>query len=229
MTATGGTSNRPTGQKEIVLLRKEKYLLLLAVIYFVLLVWSGIRPKDYFTWSLEVIPGLVGCIVLVLTYRKFRFTDLMYTLILIHCAILFVGGHYTYAEVPLFTWLGNLFGWTRNNYDKLGHFAQGFVPTMIARELLLRLKIVNSRAWTGFFVVCIALALSAGYELIEWWTALLTGESAEAFLGTQGYVWDTQSDMLWALIGSVSGILFLSRYHDAAIGWIERNCDNGRA
>ncbi len=205
------------------MVRKEKYLLLLAALYFLLLAWSAIRPKDYFTWALEVIPALVGCIVLILTYRKFRFTDFVYTLILIHCAILFVGGHYTYAEVPLFTWLGHIVGMARNNYDKLGHFAQGFVPSLIARELLLRLKIVNSRGWTGFFVVCIALAISAGYEFIEWWTAILTGESAEAFLGTQGYEWDTQSDMLWALIGSVSGVLFLSRYHDITIREIEDN------
>lgn len=229
MTATGGTSRQAGRKKEIVVLRREKYLLLLAALYLSLLAWSAIRPKDYFTWFLEVLPGLVGCIVLVFTYRRFRFTDFLYTLILMHCAILFVGGHYTYAEVPLFTWLGHVFGAARNNYDKLGHFAQGFVPAMIARELLLRLEVVNSRAWTGFFVVCIALALSAGYEFIEWWTALLTGESAEAFLGTQGYVWDTQSDMLWALIGSVSGILFLSKYHDARMHDIERHNDARRA
>ena len=198
-------------------MKKEKYLLFLSIIFFMILIWSGIRPKDYFTWILEVAPGVAGFIVLCVTYKRFRFTDFIYTMILIHCCILFVGGHYTYAEVPLFHWIKEWVHGVRNNYDKVGHFAQGFFPALIARELLIRLKIVNSRAWTGMFVISIALAISALYELIEWWTALLTGESAEAFLGTQGYVWDTQSDMYWALIGSLVAIIFLSKYHDTKI------------
>lgn len=187
-----------------------------------MLIWSVINPKDYFTWILEVAPGVAGFIVLYITYKWFRFTDFIYTMILIHCCILFVGGHYTYAEVPLFDWLKELVHGARNNYDKVGHFAQGFSPALIARELFLRLKIVNSRVWTGYFAISVALAISALYELIEWWTALLTSESAEAFLGTQGYIWDTQSDMFWALIGSLAAIIFLSRYHDAKIRKTEK-------
>lgn len=184
------------------------------VLYFVVLAWSAVKPRDTFTWVLEVTPALAGFIILLFTYRGFRFTDFVYTLICLHCVILFVGGHYTYAEVPLFHWIAKVTGGVRNNYDKLGHFAQGFIPALIARELLMRLKVVRGRVWVGFLVVCIALAISAFYELVEWWTALLTGESAEAFLGTQGYAWDTQSDMGWALMGSVIAVLFFSKYHD---------------
>ena len=198
-------------------MKKEKYLLFLSTLFFVVLIWSAIKPKDYFTWILEVTPGIVGLIVLFITYKRFRFTDFIYTMILIHCCILFVGGHYTYAEVPLFHWVKEWVHGVRNNYDKVGHFAQGFIPALIAREMLLRLKIVNSRAWTGYLVISIALAISALYELIEWWTALLTGESAEAFLGTQGYVWDTQSDMFWAFAGSLAAVVLFSKYHDRRI------------
>jgi putative membrane protein len=194
---------------------REKYLVLLSAVFLAVLVWSGIKPKDYFTWFLGVTPGVVGPILLAATYRKFRFTDFIYTLILFHCCILFVGGHYTYAEVPLFDRIRDLVNGTRNNYDKLGHFAQGFVPALIARELFLRLKAVNGKKWAAFFAITSALAISAFYELVEWWTSALTGESAEAFLGTQGYVWDTQSDMLWALIGSSVAIILFSKYHDS--------------
>ena len=200
----------------------ERYLVLLTGLFFAALAWSGIRPKDYFTWFLEVAPGMAGFIILALTYRRFRFTTFLYTLILIHCVILFIGGHYTYAEVPLFHKIAQLTGGTRNNYDKVGHFAQGFVPALIAREIMLRLKAVRGGAWAGFFSVSIALAISALYELVEWWTAVLTGEAAEAFLGTQGYVWDTQSDMAWALIGALTAILAFSKYHDAGIEALER-------
>jgi putative membrane protein len=125
-----------------------------------------------------------------------------------------IGGHYTYAEVPLFDHMGELFGWQRNNYDKLGHFTQGFVPAIIAREILIRKKLVRTAAWRNFFIVCFCLAFSAFYELIEWWVALLSGEGADSFLGTQGYVWDTQSDMAWALFGAISALLLLSRVQD---------------
>jgi putative membrane protein len=194
---------------------RVKYLGLLSTAFLIVLIWSGIRPKDYFTWLLEVAPGIIGFILLAATYRKFRFTNFVYTLILIHCCILFVGGHYTYAEVPLFDWIKELTNGTRNNYDKVGHFAQGFVPALIARELFLRLNVVNEKKWASFFAVTSALAISALYELVEWWTSVLTGESAEAFLGTQGYVWDTQSDMLWALIGATAAVVLFSRYHDS--------------
>ncbi len=138
----------------------------------------------------------------------------MYFLILLHCIVLMVGGHYTYAEVPLFDDLKDVFGWTRNNYDKVGHFAQGFVPAMVAREIIIRKEVIRGTAWQAFFVVSFCLGFSAFYELIEWWVALASGESAEAFLGTQGYVWDTQSDMGLALLGAIVALLALSRLHD---------------
>ena len=192
-------------------------------IYFSVLIWSGINPKDYFTWILEVFPALIGFIILALTYNKFRLTPLADFLILIHCIILMVGGHYTYAEVPLFNWIRDFFSLGRNNYDKLGHLAQGFIPAIVAREILLRLKVVAGKGWLAFIVVCICLAISAFYELVEWWTALLSGASAEAFLGTQGYIWDTQSDMALALVGSVLALLLLSKLHDTQLLNIEIN------
>ncbi len=178
------------------------------------LIWSGINPKDGFTWFLEVFPALAGLVVLALTYKRFPLTPMLYTLILIHAVILMIGGHYTYAEVPFFDYLKELFGMTRNNYDKLGHFAQGFVPAMIVREIVLRQKVIRGDGWRHFFILCSVLALSAFYELIEWWVAVFSGEGAEAFLGTQGYVWDTQSDMMYALIGGACALLILSRFHD---------------
>jgi len=184
------------------------------IIFFATLIWSGINPKDTLTWSLEILPAVVGFFVLLATRRSFPLTSLVYTLILLHCILLMVGGHYTYAEVPLFDWLSDWFDLGRNNYDKLGHFAQGFVPAIVAREILLRKQVVSGKAWLAFLIVSVCLAISAFYELIEWWVALLTGASAEAFLGTQGYLWDTQSDMLYALIGAVLALLLLSKWHD---------------
>ena len=184
------------------------------LVFAVVLVWSAINPADYFTWFLEVLPAIIGLLVLLATRKSFPLTPLVYVLILVHCVILMVGGHYTYAEVPLFDWIRDSFGLARNNYDKVGHFAQGFIPAMVAREILIRKKVVLVRSWLAFLVVCFCLAFSAFYELIEWAVALASGESAEAFLGTQGYVWDTQSDMGFALVGAVSALLFLSRQHD---------------
>jgi putative membrane protein len=184
------------------------------ILFFSVLAWSGINPKDQFTWLLEVLPALIGIIVLVFTYNRFRLTTLTYILILIHSIILMVGGHYTYAEVPLFDWLKDVFELNRNNYDKVGHLAQGFIPAIIAREILIRKSIVASKGWLNFIIICICLAISAFYELIEWWVAVLSGESAEAFLGTQGYVFDTQSDMFLALLGSVMALILLARMHD---------------
>ena len=184
------------------------------VIFLVVLIWSGIQPKSQATWVLEVLPAIIGTLILVFTYQKFRLTTLLYVLILLillHCIILMVGGHYTYAEVPLFD---GLFGAQRNNYDKLGHFAQGFVPALIAREILIRKNVVNGRGWLNFFVICIAMTLSAVYELVEWGVAVISGEGADAFLGTQGYVWDTQSDMAMALIGALCALIFVSKIHD---------------
>ena len=187
------------------------------VLYASVLIWSGMAPKDQFTWFLEVVPALIGLVVLALTYRSFRLTALLYWLILLHCIILMVGGHYTYAEVPLFDSLKTLMGSERNNFDKVGHFVQGFVPALIAREIMIRKHVVNGRGWLNFLVVCFCLALSALYELIEWWVAVTTGEGAEAFLGTQGYVWDTQSDMGMALLGAIMAVVTMAKLHDAQI------------
>lgn len=183
-------------------------------IYGVVLLWSAIGPKDYFTWWLEVIPALVAVVLLFVTRKRFQFTPLVYWLLLGHCIILMVGGHYTYAEVPLFDWIKELLHSDRNNFDKVGHFAQGFVPALVAREIIIRNNVINGRYWTSFFVACFSLAVSAFYELIEWWVAISTGDSAEAFLGTQGYVWDTQSDMGTALLGAVIAVTLLGRVQD---------------
>lgn len=179
--------------------------------------WSGWRPYDRFTWWLEVAPGLTGIAILLATYRSFRFTTFCYALIALHICVLGVGGHYTYARVPVFDWLRPIFAWERNNYDRLGHLMQGFVPAIIAREMLLRLEVVRREKWIPFLVVSICLAISAFYELFEWWTALLSGGAANDFLGSQGDVWDTQSDMCLALIGAVCALLFLSYFHNRAL------------
>ena len=185
-----------------------------AGVFLLVLAWSAIQPFDRFIWWLEVSPALIAAGVLLSTRRRFPLTPLTYSLILLHAIILLVGGHYTYAEVPLFDWLAEVFNWQRNNYDKVGHFAQGLVPAMVAREILLRNRVVNGPIWLGSIIVCISLAISALYELVEWWVALLTGTAADAFLATQGYVWDTQSDMAWALFGAVVAVLLFSSWHD---------------
>ncbi|MDJ0711721.1 MAG: DUF2238 domain-containing protein [Woeseiaceae bacterium] len=184
------------------------------VVFLGVLIWSGIGPKDFVIWCLEVAPAVIGAAVLWATRERFPLTTLTYVLVLIHCVILIVGGHYTYAEVPIGEWFREAFDGTRNNYDKLGHFAQGFVPAIIARELMVRLNVFNSTRWRDFFIVSFCLGFSAFYELIEWWVALLSEEAADSFLGAQGYVWDTQSDMGWALLGAILALLLLSRWHD---------------
>jgi putative membrane protein len=191
-------------------------------VYLLVLGWSAYHPADGLTWLLEVFPALAGLAVMLWTRRSFPLTPLVYLLVLVHCIILMVGGHYTYAEVPLFDWLAEVFDWRRNNYDKLGHVAQGFIPALVAREILLRKAVVAGRGWLNFLVVCFCLALSACYELLEWWVALLSEEAADAFLGTQGYVWDTQSDMGWALFGAVLSLLLLGRYHDRQLARLPR-------
>ena len=191
----------------------KKYWILI-LLFFLGLVISGIKPHDYFTWILEVFPGIIGFIILFFTFRKFRFTDLTYALILMHCYILFIGGHYTYAEVPFFDWIKDFFHQDRNNYDKIGHLAQGFVPAMIVRELFVRKQIVKKGPWLSFLTVCVCLSISVLYEFLEWFVAITSGQSADSFLGTQGDVWDTQSDMLYAMIGAICMLVFLSRYHD---------------
>ena len=192
------------------------------LIFTVVFAWSAIHPADTFTWFLEVLPAVLGLVVLALTRRVFPLTTLAYVLALVHCVILMIGGHYTYAEVPLFDWLAEQFDWQRNHYDKVGHFAQGFIPAILAREILLRKAVVNGHGWLNFYVVCFCLAFSAFYELIEWQVALLSDEAADAFLGTQGYVWDTQSDMGWALLGAILSLLMLSRYHDRQLASLQK-------
>ncbi|HDK37603.1 MAG TPA: DUF2238 domain-containing protein [Thiolapillus brandeum] len=193
---------------------EKKEIALWLGIYTLVLIWSAIGPRDRFIWFLEVSPALIGLVVLVATYRAFPLTRLTYWLILIHCIILMVGGHYTYAEVPLFDWIRDTFGHQRNNYDKIGHLAQGFIPAAIARELLIRLKVMQGKAWLNFFVLCFVLAFSAFYEIIEWWVAVISGDNATAFLATQGYVWDTQSDMFLAWVGGAAALLLLGNWQD---------------
>jgi putative membrane protein len=186
-------------------------------IFFGVLVWSGIEPKDRLTWVLEAGPAIIGLLVMAKTRISFPLTPLLYFWILLHCIVLMVGAKYTYAEVPLFDSIREIFEWERNNYDKVGHFMQGFVPALLAREILLRKKLVNANGWRNFIILSICLAFSAFYELIEWWAALLIGEDADAFLGTQGYVWDTQSDMAWALLGAFVCLITLKKSHDRQI------------
>jgi len=190
--------------------------------YLAVLLWSAHAPKDAFTWFLEALPALVALPLLAATRRRFPLTPLAYVLIWLHASILLVGAHYTYAEVPLFDTLREVFHWQRNNYDKVGHFAQGFVPAILAREILLRLKVVCRRGWLAFVVISFCLALSASYELIEWAVAVASGEAAVAFLATQGDPWDTQSDMAWALIGAASALLLISRLHDRQLAELAR-------
>jgi putative membrane protein len=183
-------------------------------VFLGVLAWSAWQPHDYPTWWLEVSPALIGLFVLAITRERFPLTPLVYVLILLHAILLMVGGHYTYAEVPAGEWVREWSGGTRNNYDKLGHLAQGFVPALIAREVLIRNRVLARRGWLSLSIVSLCLAFSALYELIEWWVALLSAEAAESFLGTQGYVWDTQSDMFYALLGAVAALALLGRWHD---------------
>jgi putative membrane protein len=178
------------------------------------LVWSGIGPHDRFTWFLEVAPVLIGVPILIALWFSLRFTRLVYTLIWIHAIILMIGGKYTYALVPFGFWLQDVFDFSRNHYDRIGHFAQGFIPAILAREVFIRRSPLARSRWLPFLVICFCLAFSAFYELIEFWTALASGEAAESFLGTQGDVWDTQWDMQLALIGAIVALVTLSGLHD---------------
>ena len=192
--------------------RTSHIVLLLGVA--IVFIWSGIRPYDRLTWYLEVFPGVVGIIILAATYRRFRFTTLTYTLIGLHICLLCVGGHYTYAREPVFNWLRDVFHWHRNHYDRLGHFAQGFVPATITREMFLRLRVLNRPRWMPFLIISVCLGISVSYEFIEWWTALLARTASIEFLGTQGDTWDTQEDMFMALIGAVCALLFIRPWQD---------------
>jgi putative membrane protein len=195
-------------------MRHKSNLLLYLIILLGVFVWSAIRPHDYFTWFLEVLPALLGIGILAATYRRFEFTGLVYFLVTAHAIILMIGGHYTYAEVPLFNWVRDHFGLVRNDYDRLGHFFQGFVPAIITREVLLRTTSLKKGKMVTFLTVCVCMAFSALYELFEWRVAVATGSAADAFLGSQGDVWDTQEDMAMCLVGSIVSVLTLSRFHN---------------
>lgn len=218
-------------------------LLWLTMLLLPILAWSGVGPHDRMTWWLEIAPVLIGLPIAWAVARRFPLSNLLLALLAVHAVILLVGGHYTYARVPLGEWAKEWFGWERNNYDKLGHLVQGFIPAILVREILLRrsplrwetvpadptaedesetrVEVVESSRWTGFLVVAVCLAFSAFYELVEWWAALAAGSAADEFLGTQGYVWDTQSDMAWALGGAVSALVLLSRAHDRSLLKVE--------
>lgn len=202
--------SRRAGEPE----KQQRLLIALSVAVAAVLVWSGIAPKDRLTWFLEVLPALIAWPLLALTYRHLRFTTLTYTFIALHMAVLMVGGHYTYAEVPLGDWVSDLLHTARNDYDRLGHFMQGLVPALVAREVLLRASPLKRGRWLFFLVTCVCLAVSASYELFEWATAEASGSAADAFLGTQGDPWDTQWDMFTALIGALSALLFLAPWQD---------------
>ena len=196
------------------------HLFLLGSLSFVL-IWSAIKPHDYFTWFLEVLPALLAVSVLAFTFKKFRFTNLVYAVVWLHCIVLMVGGKYTYAEVPLFDYFKEVFGLARNNYDKVGHFMQGFSPALIAREVFIRQEIVNGKWWTYFLSAAVPLAFSAFYELVEWWISIASGSAGDSFLGTQGYVWDTQTDMFMCFVGSVSSLFLLSEWQNRQMKSLE--------
>ncbi len=194
---------------------REPLVLLLAT--GLVLLWSGIGPYDRLTWWLEVSPVLLGAAICGASYRSFRLSPLLYRLLFVHAVILMVGGHYTYARVPAGFWLQDLLDLSRNHYDRLGHLAQGFVPAILAREILIRCSPLRPGRWLAFLVVCFCLAFSAFYEMLEWWAALIGGVAAESFLGTQGDVWDTQWDMFLALVGAISAQLLLAKAHDRSM------------
>ena len=193
-----------------------KLPIVLLLLTLIAAIFSYIGAKEEFTWWLEALPVFVGIVALFI-FRKFQFTNLVYVVIFIHFLVLLLGAHYTYAEVPGFSWMNEIFGGTRNNYDKIGHFIQGFSPALIAREILIRNKVLHKKSWLPFLVLSIVLAISAFYELIEWVISLFSGEAGDRFLGTQGYIWDTQTDMFTALIGGLVALLLFSKIHNRAI------------
>jgi putative membrane protein len=196
-------------------LSSKKYHIILLVIVLCFWAWSGIKPCDTrLTWVLETFPVMIAMPILLFTYKRFSLSDLTYTLIAIHAMILILGGHYSYAKVPLGFWMEHWFGWTRNNYDKIGHFMQGFGPAIYTREIILRTSPLRRGKWLAFISIAVPLAFSALYEIIEWAASLTNPADTEAFLGTQGYIWDTQTDMLWCLIGSIAALVLLTKLHD---------------
>ena len=200
----------------------RRWLPWLGLVVALLLGFTGIRADDKGTWLMETAPIFLAAPVVVLTYRRFPLSSLLYGLIALHAVILMVGGLYTYAKVPLGFWIQDTFNMSRNPYDKIGHFAQGFVPALVAREIFLRRRIVTSRGWAVFLAISVAMAISACYELIEWGAAMALGGGADAFLGTQGDIWDTQSDMGMALVGALVAMALFTRWQDRDIARLER-------
>ncbi len=201
---------------------------ILLVIFVIALASSAWQPHDYFTWFLEVFPALIGVVLVIVLRNRFPLTPLLLTLLTLHALILMLGGHYTYAEVPLGYWMRDAFGWGRNNYDRIGHLAQGFVPAIAAREVLLRRGVVKGKGWLFGIVVSICLAISACYELLEWLVSIATGSAGDAFLGTQGDVWDTQKDMALALVGAIAAQLTLAGWHDRQLQRFGRDSRDSR-
>jgi len=200
----------------------NKYPLILLVIVLAFWIWSGIGPQDTrLTWILETFPFMIALPVMLLTYRRFPLTGLTYTLIAVHAMILMIGGHYSYAKVPIGFWMEDWFGWTRNNYDKIGHFMQGFAPAIYVREILVRTSPLKQGKWLGFISIAVPLALSSLYEIMEWLASLSNPADTEAFLGTQGYIWDTQTDMFLCLIGSVVALVLLTKLHNKYLSKVE--------
>ncbi|MGI8786517.1 MAG: DUF2238 domain-containing protein [Pyrinomonadaceae bacterium] len=199
----------------------SRFHIFLLVSLFGVLVWSAIKPHDYFTWILEVFPALLAVAILAFFYNRFRFTNLVYSIVWFHCIVLMVGGKYTYAEMPMFDYIDKIFGLTRNNYDKIGHFMQGFSPALIVREVFIRRKIVNGNGWVYFLAIAVPLAFSAFYEFVEWWVSVLSGSAGDSFLGTQGYIWDTQTDMFACFVGSIVSLLLLHNLQNKQIKNLE--------
>jgi putative membrane protein len=191
-------------------------------VFFIALAVSAIRPHDYFTWFLEVVPALIALVILAATYKKFQFSNFIYGLVLFHSIVLMIGGHWTYAEVPFGYWIQEIFNFSRNHYDRFGHLMQGFVPALVARELIIRNNIIPSKKWMAFFIVFTILGFSAFYEFFEWGMSVITGEAADSFLGTQGDVWDTQWDMFMCFVGSITALLTMSRVHDKFLGKLKK-------
>jgi len=198
-------------------MKSDKPALILLCIFIPLFILSAIKPHDYFTWFMEVFPAIIALAILIPTHKKFPLTNLVYVCIFLQALILIRGGHYTYAEEPVFSWLRDTFTMKRNYFDRLGHFAQGFVPALITREILIRKSPLKKGGWLFFLTFCVCVTISALYELLEWQTAVWTGTAADAFLGTQGDVWDTQWDITFCIFGALTALLSMSRFHDRQI------------
>ena len=217
------TRNRKKDNFSLILfIIKMKFPKILLILLGFVFIWSAIHPKTYLTWVLEIAPAVVGLILLILTYNRFRFTNMVYLVVFISICLILTGAHYTYSEVPFFNRIKDLFNQSRNNYDKLGHFAQGFLPCLMTREILIRLNVVRNRKWMNFFVLSFCIANSVIYEFVEWGVALIAGGTADEFLGTQGYIWDAQSDMFYATIGAVIALPVFSKVHNKAISRLQK-------